>query len=77
MNIVEDYFWKANIAFQINRLYESYEFICQAIQDLTHLTLEQIELIWLVIPSIKIRYLFFLNLFLFVRRNHYKSTKIY
>lgn len=53
MNIVEEYFWKATMAFQMNRLDESSQFICQAIEKLDekHLTLEQLELIWLVIPS--------------------------
>jgi hypothetical protein len=53
MNIVEEYFWKADMAFQTNRLNESYLFICQAIEQLnqSNLTLEQLELIWLVIPS--------------------------
>jgi hypothetical protein len=55
MNIVEEYFWKANLAFQINRLDESWEFICQAIEQLNQprLTLEQVELVWLIIPSMK------------------------
>jgi len=54
MNIIEEYFWKANMAFQINRLDESCQFICQAIEHLNqpHLTLEQVELVWLVIPKI-------------------------
>jgi len=54
MNIVEEYFWKANIAFQINRLNESCQFISQAIEQLDqpHLTLEQVELVWSVIPKI-------------------------
>jgi hypothetical protein len=53
MNITEEYFWKANMAFQMNRLNESCQFICQAIEQLdqSHLTLEQLELIWSVIPS--------------------------
>jgi hypothetical protein len=53
MNIVEEYFWKARMAFQTNRLNESCLFICQAIEQLdqTHLTLEQLELIWTIIPS--------------------------
>jgi hypothetical protein len=53
MNITEEYFWKANMAFQMNRLNESCQFICQAIEQLDqpHLTLEQLELIWSVIPS--------------------------
>jgi hypothetical protein len=54
MNIVEEYFWKATMAFQTNRLNESCSFICQAIERIgqTHLTLEQLELIWAIIPSI-------------------------
>jgi hypothetical protein len=53
MNIVEEYFWKANMAFQTNRLNESCLFIYQAIEQLDqpHLTLEQLELIWSIIPS--------------------------
>lgn len=41
------------MAFQTNRLNESYLFICQAIEQLdqSNLTLEQLELIWAVIPS--------------------------
>jgi len=54
MNIIEEYFWKANMAFQTNRLNESCLFICQAIErlDQSNLTLEQLELIWSVIPKI-------------------------
>ncbi|CAF1171506.1 unnamed protein product [Adineta steineri] len=54
MNIIEEYFWKATMAFQMNRLNESCEYICQAIEqhDQPHLTLEQLELIWCVIPKI-------------------------
>ena len=53
MDTVEEYFWKANLAFQTNRLNDSCTFICQAIEQLNQnqLTLEQLELIWLVIPS--------------------------
>jgi hypothetical protein len=53
MNNIEDYFWKANMAFQMNRFDESCQFICQAIEqiDQSHLTLDQVELIWAVIPS--------------------------
>lgn len=67
MNIVEEYFWKANMAFQTNRLNESYLFICQAIEHLNQsiLTLEQLELIWLVIPS---KYFI---LFLFLLKNFF------
>ncbi|CAF0793105.1 unnamed protein product [Rotaria sp. Silwood1] len=54
MNTAEEYFWKANMAFQMNRLDESYQFICQAIEQLNepHLTLEQLELIWSIIPKL-------------------------
>jgi hypothetical protein len=53
MNTIEEYFWKANMAFQTNRLNESCLFICQGIEQInqSNLTLEQLELIWLVIPS--------------------------
>jgi len=58
MNIIEEYFWKANMAFQTNRLNESCLFIYQAIEQLEqpYLTLEQLELIWLVIPKIIANY---------------------
>ncbi|CAF1548722.1 unnamed protein product [Rotaria magnacalcarata] len=54
MNIIEEYFWKADMALQMNRLDESCQFICQAIErlDQSHLTLEQLELVWSVIPKI-------------------------
>ena len=53
MNVVEECFWKANMALEMNRLYESSQFICQGIEklDRPHLTLEQIELIWSVVLS--------------------------
>lgn len=53
MNIAEEYFWKAKMAFQTNRWEDSYLFLCQAIEQLdrTPLTLEQVELIWSIIPS--------------------------
>ncbi|CAF4922326.1 unnamed protein product [Rotaria socialis] len=52
MNIIEEYFWNADMALQMNRLDESCQFICQAIEQLdqSHLTLEQLELVWSVIP---------------------------
>ncbi|CAF1622761.1 unnamed protein product, partial [Adineta ricciae] len=52
MNIVEEYFWQADMAFQSNRLNESCQYICQAIEHLDQpkLTLEQLELLWTVIP---------------------------
>ncbi|UJR15848.1 hypothetical protein I4U23_002774 [Adineta vaga] len=53
MNISDEYFWQANMALQANRLNESYQNICQAIEHLNQpkLTLEQTELIWMIIPS--------------------------
>lgn len=53
MNLVEEYFWKAKMAFQTNRLTESCTLLCQAMGQLkeNELTLEQIELMWSVIPS--------------------------
>ncbi|CAF1067377.1 unnamed protein product [Adineta ricciae] len=53
MNIVEEYFWQADMAFQSNRLNESCQYICQAIEHLDQpkLTLEQLELLWTVIPK--------------------------
>ncbi|CAF1131960.1 unnamed protein product [Adineta ricciae] len=54
MNIVEEYFWQADMAFQSNRLNESCQYICQAIEHLDQpkLTLEQLELLWTVIPKV-------------------------
>lgn len=53
MNLVEEYFWKANMALQTNRLNDAGVFLCQAIEQLEEktLTLEQVELIWSIIPS--------------------------
>lgn len=53
MNVIDEYFWKASLAFQANRIDEAYEFMCQAIERFaqTPLTLEQLELIWSIIPS--------------------------
>jgi hypothetical protein len=65
MNIVEEYFWKANMAFQTNRLNDSCLFICQALEQLdqSHLTLEQLELIWMIIPSRKYIYILKFKIF--------------
>jgi len=78
MNIVEEYFWKANMAFQTNRLNESCLFICQAIEqvDRAHLTLEQLELIWTIIPSISNIEILISRSFLCFR-NDYKSEEFY
>lgn len=54
MNIADEYFWKAQLALQTNRLFDSCTFIYQAIEQINEntLTLEQIDLIWSVIPKI-------------------------
>lgn len=53
MNLLEEYFWKANLALQTNRLNDAGIFLCQAIEQIGQncLTLEQVELIWSIIPS--------------------------
>ena len=53
MNLLEEYFWKANLALQTNRLNDADVFLCQAIEQIgqNSLTLEQVELIWSIIPS--------------------------
>ena len=47
MNLVDEYFCKANLALQTNRLNDADGFLCQAIEQLQQqpLTLEQVELI--------------------------------
>lgn len=52
MNLLEEYFWKAYLALQTNRLNDAGVFLCQGIEQIgeNSLTLEQVELIWSIIP---------------------------
>ena len=53
MTSADAYFWQARIALQSERLNDSYECLSQAIRRLErpYLTLEQVELVWSIIPS--------------------------
>jgi len=64
MNIVDEYFWKAQLALQTNRLIDSCTFIYQAIEQLNQnqLTLEQIDLLWSVVPSSSLLVFFFVKI---------------